>query len=119
MRKRSALDILKQVEALRDSRGFKAKTWIEKNRLVTKRPSIQGQWHPFFSFEGEPTSVKEFEPVADRYPRPDYSNQTAASRTKSWTPYYKTFPGGYASSHKLIRQKIKLHDAKKKAQESL
>lgn len=86
VRKQSALDILKRAEALKASRGLKAKTWVERHRHVTKRPSIQGQWNPFFEFAGELQSTKAFEPVPEKYPRPTY--QKARSTTQSWEPKY-------------------------------
>lgn len=43
--------ILQQIERLRSSRGFKARTWVEKKRVVSKRPSIQGQWTPYMKFD--------------------------------------------------------------------
>lgn len=81
VRRESALDILERAQALRDSRGLKAKTWVERHRHVKKTISIQGQWNPFFEFGGEPEPLRAFEPVPELYPRPKYG--VAKRKTQS------------------------------------
>lgn len=39
--------VLEQVERLKNSHGYKSRTWAEKKRIVTQKPSIQGQWTPW------------------------------------------------------------------------
>lgn len=71
---------------LRDSRGMAHRTWVEKKRVVTSRPSIQGQWTPFFKFGGEPESTVQFKPVGEKYRRPKY--QVAARKTDNYAERY-------------------------------
>lgn len=87
VRKESALDILKRAEALRDSRGLKSKTWVERHRHVKKKVSIQGQWNPFFVFGGEPQSLHPLPPALDKYPRPKYG--VAKRKTESMAPRFE------------------------------
>lgn len=98
LRRQNALELLRWMERLRDSRGQSTRRWIERRRLVSLRPSLQGPWHPFFSFgEGNlpyviPNGVKQARaeepsllvppnaaellladsPVGAKYPRPTY-----------------------------------------------
>lgn len=79
-----ARGILKRAQALRDSRGQHTRSWVERKRIVSKRPSIQGQWNPFYTFQAEPQSLTEFKPVGDKYPRPKYS--VARRKVTSFEP---------------------------------
>lgn len=44
-------EILKHMERLKNSQGLKARTWVERKRIVTKKPSIQGQWTPWVKLD--------------------------------------------------------------------
>jgi len=46
---------------------------VENKRIISKRPSIQGQWNPFYSFDGESQPITQFKPVGAKYPRPKYN----------------------------------------------
>ena len=79
-----AEEILKRAQALKESRGKHTRSWVERKRIVTKRPSIQGQWNPFFTFQAEPQSLTEFKPVGDKYRRPKYG--VARRKVTSFEP---------------------------------